>query len=82
MSSRSLNKCSFSSTRKFVFFLIVLIAVTLNRQLKNICVLSESHYGKYKEFIQATIDFGHAMVKRELHLVFRGGDRELSKLIL
>ncbi|KAK9180640.1 hypothetical protein WN944_023773 [Citrus x changshan-huyou] len=54
---------------------------TSRRQLKNICVLSRFHYGKYKEFVQATIDLGRAIAERKLHLVYGGGDRGLSKLV-
>ncbi|KAK9208857.1 hypothetical protein WN944_001218 [Citrus x changshan-huyou] len=35
----------------------------------------------YKEFVQATIDFGRAITERKLYLVYGGGDRELSKLV-
>ena len=44
-------------------------------------MLSGFCYRKYKEFVQAAIDFTHAIVERKLHLVYRGGDRGLSKLI-
>ncbi|KAK9175008.1 hypothetical protein WN944_027012 [Citrus x changshan-huyou] len=57
------------------------MAATLNKQFKNICVLSEFNYGKYKEFIEATIDLGRSIAKRKLHLVYGGGDRWLSKLV-
>ena len=53
-----------------------------SRQFKNICVLSGFHYGKYKEFVQAAIDLGHAIAERKLHLIYGGGDRGLSKLVL
>ncbi|KAK9222196.1 hypothetical protein WN944_010628 [Citrus x changshan-huyou] len=49
------------------------MAATSRRQLKNICVLSGFRYGKYIEFVQATIDLGRAIVERKLHLVY-GGD--------
>ncbi|KAK9199527.1 hypothetical protein WN944_014718 [Citrus x changshan-huyou] len=52
------------------------------KQLKNICVLSGFRYGKYKEFIQAAIDLRCAIAERQLHLVYGGGDRGLSKLAL
>ena len=57
------------------------MAATSSRQLKNICVLSEFRYGKYKEFVQAAIDLDHAIAERQLHLVYGGGDRGLSKLV-
>ena len=52
-----------------------------SRQLKNICVLSGFRCGKYKEFVQATIDLGCAIAERQLYLVYGGGDRGLSKLV-
>ncbi|KAK9225925.1 hypothetical protein WN943_010970 [Citrus x changshan-huyou] len=57
------------------------MAATSSKQLKNIFVLSEFRYGKYKEFVQATIDLGRAMAERKLHLVSGGGDRGLSKCV-
>ena len=57
------------------------MAATSSRQLKNICVFSEFHYGKYKEFVQAAIYLGRAIAERKLHLVYGGGDRRLSKLV-
>ncbi|XP_052289953.1 probable cytokinin riboside 5'-monophosphate phosphoribohydrolase LOGL8 [Citrus sinensis] len=57
------------------------MAATSSSQPKNICVLSGFRYGKYKEFVQAAVDFGRAMAERKLHLVYGGGDRGLSKLI-
>ena len=57
------------------------MAATSSRQLKNICVHSGFHYGKYKEFVQAAIDLGRAIAERKLHLVYGGGDRGLSKLV-
>ena len=39
------------------------------------------HYGKYKEFVQAAVDFGHAIAGK-LHLIYEGGDCGLSKLVL
>ncbi|KAK9187441.1 hypothetical protein WN944_018836 [Citrus x changshan-huyou] len=58
------------------------MAASSSRQFKNICVLSGFHYGKYKEFIQADVDLGHDITERKLHLVYGGGDRGLSKLVL
>ena len=55
---------------------------TLNRQLKNICVLFEFRSEKYKEFAQVTIEFSRVIVKRKLNLVYGGGDQGLSKFIL
>ena len=57
------------------------MAATSSSQLKNICVLSGFRYGKYKEFVQAAIDLDRAIAERKLHLVYRGGDRGLSKLV-
>ncbi|KAK9195291.1 hypothetical protein WN943_003411 [Citrus x changshan-huyou] len=57
------------------------MAATSSSQLKNICVLSGFRYGKYKEFVQAAIDLGRAIVERKLHLIYGGGDRGLSKLV-
>ena len=57
------------------------MTATSNKQLKNICVLSEFRYRKYKEFVQAPIDLGRAIAERKLHLVHGGGDRGLSKLV-
>ena len=58
------------------------MAATSSRQLKNTWVLSGFHYGKYKEFVQAAIDLDHAIIERQLHLVYGGDDRVLSKLVL
>ncbi|KAH9734820.1 hypothetical protein KPL71_017519 [Citrus sinensis] len=58
------------------------MAASSSRQFKNICVLSGFHYGKYKEFVQAPVDLGRAIAERKLHLVYGGGDRGLSKLVL
>ncbi|KAK9211733.1 hypothetical protein WN943_001110 [Citrus x changshan-huyou] len=52
-----------------------------SRQLKNICVFSGFRYGKYNEFIQATVGPGCVIAERKLHLVYGGGDRGLSKLV-
>ena len=57
------------------------MAITSSIQLKNIFVLSGFRYGKYKDFVQATIDLGHAIAERKQHLVYGGGDRGLSKLV-
>ncbi|XP_024033504.1 cytokinin riboside 5'-monophosphate phosphoribohydrolase LOG8-like [Citrus clementina] len=57
------------------------MAATSSSQLKNICVLSGFHYGKYKEFVQAAVDLGRVIAERKLHLVYGGGDRGLSKLV-
>ncbi|KAH9780390.1 hypothetical protein KPL71_008058 [Citrus sinensis] len=54
---------------------------TPNRQFQNICVLSEFHYGKHKEFVEAAIDLGRSIAERKLHLVYGGGNRGLSKLV-
>ncbi|KAK9177666.1 hypothetical protein WN943_026854 [Citrus x changshan-huyou] len=50
------------------------MAATLNRQFKNICVLSGFTYGKHKEFVDAAIDLGRSIAERKLHLVYGGGD--------
>ena len=39
------------------------------------------HYGKYKEFVQAVVDLGRLIAERKLHLVYRGDERGLSRLI-
>ncbi|KAK9180331.1 hypothetical protein WN943_029540 [Citrus x changshan-huyou] len=57
------------------------MAATLNRQFKNICVLSGFHYGKHKEFVEAAIDLGRSIAERKLHLVYGGSNRGLSKLV-
>ncbi|KAK9195194.1 hypothetical protein WN943_003313 [Citrus x changshan-huyou] len=57
------------------------MAASLNRQFKNICVLSGFHYGKYKEFVQVTVNLGRVIAENKLHLVHGGGDRVLSKLV-
>ncbi|KAK9178211.1 hypothetical protein WN943_027401 [Citrus x changshan-huyou] len=36
---------------------------------------------EYKEFVQAAINLSSAIAERKLHLVYGGGDRELSKLV-
>ncbi|KAK9180256.1 hypothetical protein WN943_029464 [Citrus x changshan-huyou] len=57
------------------------MAATLNRQFKNICVLSGFHYGKHKEFVEAAIDLDRSIAERKLHLVYGRGNRGLSKLV-
>ncbi|KAH9704471.1 hypothetical protein KPL70_011476 [Citrus sinensis] len=57
-------------------------AATPNRQFKNICVLSGFTYGKHKEFVEAAIDLGRSIAARKLHLVYGGGNRGLSKMVL
>ena len=57
------------------------MAATPNRQLKNICVLSEFNYGKHKKFVEAAIDLGRSIVERKLHLVYGGVNRGLSKMV-
>ncbi|KAK9195417.1 hypothetical protein WN943_003538 [Citrus x changshan-huyou] len=57
------------------------MAVTPNKQFKNICVLSGFNYGKHKAFIEAVIDLGRSIAERKLHLVYEGGNRGLSKLV-
>ncbi|KAK9211929.1 hypothetical protein WN943_001308 [Citrus x changshan-huyou] len=58
------------------------MVATPNRQFKNICVLSVFNYGKHKEFIEVAIDLGRSIAERKLHLVYGGGNRGLSKLVL
>ncbi|KAK9199364.1 hypothetical protein WN944_014555 [Citrus x changshan-huyou] len=58
------------------------MAATSSSQLKNISVLSEFCYGKYKEFVQAAIDLGRAIVERKLHLVYGGGGWDYQSLSL
>ncbi|KAK9225732.1 hypothetical protein WN943_010776 [Citrus x changshan-huyou] len=57
------------------------MAATPNRQFKNMCVLSGFNYGKHKEFVEAAIDLGRSKAERKLHLVYRGGNRGISKLV-
>ncbi|KAK9195429.1 hypothetical protein WN943_003550 [Citrus x changshan-huyou] len=57
------------------------MAATPNRQFKNICVLSGFTYGKHKEFVEAAIELGRSIAARKLHLVYGGGNRELSKMV-
>ncbi|KAK9174600.1 hypothetical protein WN944_029637 [Citrus x changshan-huyou] len=57
------------------------MAAISSRQLKNISMLSGFGYRKYKKFVQAAIDLGRAIPKRQLHLVYGEGDRELSKFV-
>ncbi|KAK9187585.1 hypothetical protein WN944_018983 [Citrus x changshan-huyou] len=57
------------------------MAAASNRQFKNICVLSGFNYGKHKEFVEAAIDLGRSIAERNLHLVYGGGNRGLSKLV-
>ncbi|KAK9232929.1 hypothetical protein WN943_023177 [Citrus x changshan-huyou] len=54
------------------------MAVTPNRQFKNICVLSGFNYDKHKEFVEAAIDLGRSIAERKLYLVYGGGNRGLS----
>ncbi|KAK9199277.1 hypothetical protein WN944_014465 [Citrus x changshan-huyou] len=57
------------------------MVATLNKQFKNICVLSGFNYDKHKEFIEPAINLGRSIAERKLHLVYGGGNRELSKLV-
>ena len=50
------------------------MAATLNKQFKNICVLSEFNYGKHKEFVEAAINLGRSIAERKLDLVHGGGN--------
>ena len=45
------------------------------------CVLSGFNYGKHKEFVEAAINLSRSIAERELHLVYGGGNRGLSKLV-
>ena len=38
-------------------------------------------YGKHKEFVEAAIDLGRSIAARQLHLVYGGGNRGLSKMV-
>ena len=58
------------------------MASTPNRLFKSICVLSRFIYGKHKEFVEAAIDLGRSIAARKLHLVYGGGNRGLSKMVL
>ncbi|KAK9195586.1 hypothetical protein WN943_003709 [Citrus x changshan-huyou] len=42
---------------------------------------SRFHYGKYKEFVHAAINLGRVIAERKLHLVYRGGEHGLSRLV-
>ena len=53
-----------------------------SKQFKIICVLSGFHYGKYTEFVQAAVDLGRVIAEMKLYLVYRGGERGLSRLVL
>ncbi|KAK9199233.1 hypothetical protein WN944_014421 [Citrus x changshan-huyou] len=65
----------------YPFILQKLTAQNLDNRLSYLVSrLLQFRYGKCKEFVQATIDLGHAIADRQLHLVYRGGDRRLSKL--
>ena len=68
------------STHK-LYFKIIPMAATPNKQFKNIFVLFGFNYSKHKEFVEAAIDPGRSIAKRKLHLVYRGGNRGLSKLV-
>ena len=57
------------------------MATTLNKQFKNICVLSRFNYGKHKEFVEVAIDLGRSITEIKLHLLYGGGNRGLSKLV-
>ena len=61
------------NTRK-LFFRIVSMAATLNRQFKNVYVLFSFRYGKYKEFVQAFIDLSRVLAERKVQLVYRRRD--------
>ncbi|KAK9174915.1 hypothetical protein WN944_026919 [Citrus x changshan-huyou] len=61
----------------------------LNKEsLDDILLSLETHpsgyvfnYGKHKEFVEAAIDLGRSIAERKLHLVYRGGNRGLPKLV-
>ena len=57
------------------------MAVTPNKQFKNVYVLSGFNYDKHKVFVEATIDLSRSLAKRKLHLMYGGGNQGLSKLI-
>ena len=57
------------------------MVATHNRQFKNIFVLFGFNYGKYKKFVESTIDLGRSIVDRKFHLVYGGGNWGLSKLV-
>ncbi|KAK9219212.1 hypothetical protein WN943_007853 [Citrus x changshan-huyou] len=57
------------------------MAASSSKQFKNICVLFEFHYGKYKEFVQAAVDLGRLIAEKKHHLVYGGGERGLSRLV-
>ena len=57
------------------------MAATPKKQFKNIHVLCRFNYSKHKEFIEVAIDLGRSIAERKLHLMWGGGNRELSKLV-
>ena len=57
------------------------MAVTPNRQFKNICVLSGFNYDKHKEFVEVAIDLDRNIPERKLHFMYGGGNRGLLKLV-
>ena len=54
------------------------MAINSNKQFKIVSVIFGFHYGKHKENVQAA----QVLLERKIHLVYGGGDRQLSRLIL
>lgn len=48
------------------------MTIISNKQLKNIYVLFEFCYEKYKKFVQVAVDLGGVIAKRKLHIVYGG----------
>ena len=57
------------------------MTTTSNRQFKNVCVLYGFRYKKYKEFVQTDVDLSRVLTERKIHLIYRGGDWKLSRLV-
>ena len=72
---------SISVRHSQIVFEIFPMAATSSRKLKDIRVLYGLNYIKYKEFVMAAIDPSQAIIERKLHLIYRKGDQELSKLV-
>ena len=64
-----------------LFFRIVAMTTTSNRQFKNVCVLYGFRYKKYKEFVQTGVDLSRVLAERKIHLIYGGGDWKLSRLV-
>ena len=56
------------------------MVATSSKQFKNVCVLYNIQYRKYKEFIWAAVDLSLVIVDKKLHFVYRRCDEGYQSL--